>query len=60
MADYFIHYSDGTVETRHWCDECDEREAVFFAAHEAKGWARFWEKSPHEQLCRPCFSIASA
>jgi hypothetical protein len=38
--DYYIHYSDGTTETRHWCDKCDERVALFF--HDT------------EQLCREC------
>jgi ribosomal protein S27AE len=28
--DYYIHYMDGTTEVQHWCDECDEREALFF------------------------------
>jgi hypothetical protein len=38
--DYYIHYSDGTTETRHWCDRCDERQAVLF--------------TENEQLCKPC------
>lgn len=55
MTTYFIHYSDGTSQARYWCDECDEREALFFEAHERDEHREFWETTNHEQLCRDCF-----
>lgn len=38
--DYYRHYMDGTTEVVHYCDQCDERVAVFF--------------TEDSQLCREC------
>jgi hypothetical protein len=55
MMDYYIHWSDGYVETKHWCDDCDERQAQFFRSDESWIKEQFWHKTEHEQLCRQCW-----
>ena len=53
--DYYVRWSDGYVETRHWCDECDERHSQFFRTDECEIKAKFWDKTEHDQMCRPCW-----
>jgi hypothetical protein len=53
--DYYIHYTDGTTQVRHWCDKCDCTEALFYKAHARQDHDHYWKQSVYEQLCRDCF-----
>ncbi len=55
--DYYTHYSDGTTDTHHVCDKCDERLSVFFRNDECHVKGKVWQTvQSHDQMCRPCWS----
>lgn len=53
MGNYYIHYTDGTTETRQWCDCCDEERAEY-ATEQREQYGDWSTVLVTQRLCLAC------